>query len=95
MRYKGSVEDRVHEALSGRLNDIFSMFGQIPDTLEDVWIDIALNNVEEANKRIDEVAKQNPFVNKYDIKPRPTENWDECSKVLDKEDARQALLQSW
>ena len=95
MRYKGSVEDRVHEALSGRLNDIFSMFGQIPDTLEDVWIDIALNNVEEANKRIDEVAKQNPFVNKYDIKPRPTENWDECSRVLDKDDARQALLQSW
>ena len=95
MRYKDSVEDRVHSALSDRLNDIFSMFGQIPDTLEDVWIDIALNNEEEAKRRIDEVSKQNPFINKYDIKPHPTDNWDECTTVLDKEDARKALLQGW
>ena len=95
MRYKGSVEDRVHDALSGRLNDIYSMFGQIPDTLEDVWIDIALHNVEEAERRIDEVASQNPFINKYDIEPQLTENWDECATVLDKDDAKKALLQSW
>jgi superfamily II DNA/RNA helicase len=32
MRYRDSVEDKVHEALSERLQDIFSLFGQIPDT---------------------------------------------------------------
>ena len=95
LRYKDSVEDKVHTALSKRLNDIYSMFGQIPDTLEDVWIDIALNNEKKASERIDEVAKQNPFINKYDIKPRPTENWDICSTVLDKNDAKKALMQSW
>lgn len=41
MRYRDSVEDRVHELLSERLNNIFSMFGQIPDILQDVWIDMA------------------------------------------------------
>jgi ERCC4-related helicase len=95
LRYKGSVEDKVHKALSKRLNDIYSMFGQIPDTLEDVWIDIALNDEKSASERIDEVAKQNPFINKYDIMPRPTENWDECTKVLDKDEAKKALLQGW
>jgi len=95
LRYKGSVEDKVHKALSKRLNDIYSMFGQIPDTLEDVWIDIALNDEKSASERIDEVAKQNPFINKYDIMPRPTENWDECTKVLDKNEAKKALLQGW
>ncbi len=39
MRYQGSVEDRVNELLSGRLEDIYSLFGQIPDVLEDVWIE--------------------------------------------------------
>lgn len=95
LRYKDSVEDKVHTALSKRLNDIYSMFGQIPDTLEDVWIDIALNDEKKASERIDEVAKQNPFINKYDIKPKPTENWDICSTVLDKDDAKKALMQSW
>jgi hypothetical protein len=36
MRYKGSVEDRVHYLLSERLESIYSMFGQLPDVLEDV-----------------------------------------------------------
>ena len=49
LRYKGSVEDQVHNVLSGRLNDIYSMFGQIPDTLEDVWVYVALNDIEKAN----------------------------------------------
>ena len=42
MRYKDSVEDRVHELLSSRLQDIHSLFGQIPDVLEDVWVAVAL-----------------------------------------------------
>jgi hypothetical protein len=35
MRYRGSVEDRVHELLSGRLDE--DMYG-LSDVLEDVWI---------------------------------------------------------
>jgi Helicase conserved C-terminal domain. len=50
MRYKDSVEDRVHELLSERLENIHNIFGQIPDILEDVWVDVALNNIEEAKK---------------------------------------------
>lgn len=50
MRYSGSVEDNVHEALSSRLESIKDMFGQIPDTLEDLWIDIANHNEERAKE---------------------------------------------
>ena len=95
LRYKDSVEDRVHSVLSDRLNDIYSMFGQIPDTLEDIWIDIALNKEEEASRRIDEIAVENPFINKYETMPRHTDNWDDCSRVLDKEDAMKLLLEKW
>src|SRR5438093_13388031 len=42
MRYRGSVEDRVHQLLSDRLRTIRDLFGQLPDTLEDVWVQLAL-----------------------------------------------------
>ena len=61
MRYKGSVEDRVHSLLSERLENIHGMFGQIPDVLQDVWIDVALNDIEEAQRKIDAVPKTHPF----------------------------------
>ncbi|MGH8567483.1 MAG: helicase-related protein, partial [Gammaproteobacteria bacterium] len=37
LRYAGSVEDRVHQMLSSRLQDISNLFGQLPDVLENVW----------------------------------------------------------
>ena len=50
MRYRGSVEDRVHELLSERLKSIYEMFGQLPDVLEDVWIDVAVGDIEKAKE---------------------------------------------
>ena len=75
MRYKDSVEDKVHKVLSERLNDIYNMFGQILDTLEDVWIDIAMNDERRARERIDSLPKQNPFILKYETEPGETEDW--------------------
>jgi hypothetical protein len=48
LRYRGSVEDRVHQVLADRLESIHQLFGQIPDTLEDVWVQIALASEQEA-----------------------------------------------
>ena len=95
LRYKDSVEDKVHKVLSNRLNDIYNMFGQIPDTLEDVWIDIALDNEEQARERIDALPKQNPFSIKYETIPPKTENWEACATVLDKQDKMKQLMRGW
>jgi superfamily II DNA or RNA helicase len=95
LRYKDSVEDKVHKVLSNRLNDIYNMFGQIPDTLEDVWIDIALNNEEQAKERIDALPKQNPFSIKYETIPPHTDNWEACATVLDKKDKLKQLMRGW
>lgn len=97
MRYKDSVEDKVHSALSARLSDIHGLFGQIPDTLEDVWIDIALDNIEKAKERINAIPITNPFINKYEnLIQRPnTEDWALCKNVLDKADIKKELLKGW
>ena len=93
MRYRGSVEDRVHELLSERLEDIFNLFGQIPDVLEDVWIEIATGQVEAAKKIIDAVQPRHPFDEKYN---RVEEiDWESCTEVLNKIDKLDVLKQGW
>lgn len=93
MRYQGSVEDRVHELLSSRLEDIHGLFGQIPDILEDAWIDVANGEVEEAKKLIESVHPKHPFDEKYNQVSEI--DWESCATVLEEEDKRQALLKSW
>lgn len=95
MRYKDSVEDKVHNVLSDRLKNIKDMFGQIPDTLEDVWIDVALNDIEQAKERIDRVPEQNPFMIKYEMEIPKTEDWEMSTFVLDHEEKRKQLLIGW
>jgi hypothetical protein len=93
MRYKGSVEDRVHELLSSRLEAINNLFGQIPDCLKDVWVDVALGKEDDARKTIGEVPIKHPFEIKYD-KIEPV-HWEKCSKVLDSAERRRCLMKGW
>ena len=95
MRYKGSVEDRVHQKLSSRLEDIHSLFGQIPDTLEDVWIQVALCNEQQVQEIIDAIPKKNPFALKYETSLPVTEDWESCVTVLDKADKIAQLTHGW
>ncbi|WP_051273321.1 helicase-related protein [Desulfotruncus alcoholivorax] len=93
LRYKNSVEDRVHELLSDRMEDIYKLFGQLPDVLEDVWVQMAFGEIEKAKQTIDAVQKQHPFEIKYhQIKKIP---WESCAKVLDSTERRKYLSQGW
>lgn len=94
MRYKGSVEDRVHSLLSERFENIHGMFGQIPDVLEDVWIDVALNDIEEAKRKIDAVPKQHPFAIRYQENVGKVD-WESCVKVLDSKEKKKYLMTGW
>lgn len=93
MRYLGSVEDRVHQLLSERLQSIHAIFGQLPDVLEDVWIDVALGELEDAKKRINATPTQHPF----NIRYRAVEkiDWESCARVLSSEAKKQKLIAAW
>src|SRR3990172_4021378 len=89
LRYKDSVEDRVHELLSSRMQDIYSLFGQIPDVLEDVWVAVALGEKEEAKKIIDAIPKEHPFEVRYTKVEKV--DWESCADVLAAEEKRRIL----
>ena len=94
MKYKDSIEDKVHSRLSKRLENISDVFGQIPDVLEDVWINVALGEEEKALQLIDEVPEKHPFENRYN---RGVEHidWESCSQVLDNKEKRRYLKKGW
>ena len=93
MRYRGSVEDRVHQLLSQRLQAIRDLFGQIPDTLEDVWVPTALRDEQRALEIIDAGADRHPFELRYD-RVEPVD-WESCAEVLDSQAQLDVLMQPW
>lgn len=93
MRYKDTVEDRVHELLSHRLAHIFTLFGQIPDVLEDVWVEIALGHKEAALQKINALPPRNPFQIRYDRIHHV--DFESCSKVLSSVEVLDVLRSGW
>jgi hypothetical protein len=94
LRYRDSVEDRVHRVLADRLEAIHELFGQIPDTLEDVWVQVALNDEQAARQLIDRTtATRNPF----DVKYSKVEDadWETCASVLNSVSMRELLSRGW
>ncbi len=94
LRYRDSVEDRVHQVLADRLEAIHDLFGQIPDTLEDVWVQVALNDEQAANQLIDRTtATRNPFDAKYS--KVEDADWETCASVLNSVSMRELLSRGW
>ena len=93
MRYADSVEDRVHDILSERLEAISTLFGQLPDILEDVWVHVALGEIEQAKQTIDAVPKEHPFRLRYHNVEKI--DGESCARVLDKTERRSYLEKGW
>lgn len=94
LRYKDSVEARVHEVLSDRLRAISDLFGQIPDVLKDVWVEIALDNLAAAQRLIEDVPNTNPFDERYSVL-RDVPEWDTWKEVLNKTEKLAELRKPW
>ncbi len=93
LRYKDSVEDRVHQLLSSRFADIHNLFGQLPDVLESAWIDVAIGEIEEAKRIIDAPLPHHPFLERYSSVE--SVDWESTSTVLSDTVKRKKLQNGW
>jgi hypothetical protein len=74
---------RVHQLLADQLEAIHRVFGQIPDTLEDVWAQVAVNDEKTASRLIDRTAAtRNPFDAKHSRVE--DDDWKTGTSVLNK-----------
>jgi hypothetical protein len=95
--YHDTRDERVYQALSRRLRDKFDIFGGLPDTIEDDWID----NVEHLEAKMDEYMHlrkkaRDVFELRYKETVSPDENrWELCSRVLARKDVVARLSEAW
>jgi SNF2 family DNA or RNA helicase len=95
--YSETQDEKVYNVLSERLHDTYNIFGTIPDTIDDEWID----NEETIKKRMDEYIHerekaQNAFSIKYGRNTDfETQLWERCTSVLSRRDIISKLSEPW
>jgi superfamily II DNA or RNA helicase len=95
--YSETQDEKVYSVLSERLRDTYDIFGSLPDTIEDNWIE----NEEELNKRMDEyIHERKNAENSFSIKYRSTldpdvHQWERCATVLSRRDITKILSKPW
>ena len=95
--YHDTQDEKVYSVLSRRLKDKFDIFGGLPDTIEDEWIE----DVGELEARVDQYIHErdqakNAFELRYEGTIAPDNNrWELCAKVLSRKDVVDRLSEAW
>jgi hypothetical protein len=95
--YHDTQDEKVYQVLSRRLKDKFDIFGGLPDTIEDDWIE----SVEKLEAMMDQYIHlrqrgRDVFDLRYKETIDPDKNrWELCSRVLARKDVVEKLSESW
>jgi superfamily II DNA/RNA helicase len=95
--YHDTQDERVYAVISARMKDRYDIFGSLPDTIEDDWIE----SVEELEKKMDEyihlrAQARNAFEIRYQETISPDKDrWELCSRVLARRDIVDKLSAPW
>jgi superfamily II DNA/RNA helicase len=86
--YRDTQDEHVYSVISRRMEDRCDIFGNLPDTIDDEWIE----NVGELEQRMDEyIHLRGQARNAFEIRYRETidsdaNRWERCSRVLARRD---------
>jgi len=95
--YHGTVDEKVYERLSERMQDRYDILGSLPDVIEDEWID-DISQLEEELKSYTRRKKSaaDVFQLRYgDFLKYEDDKWELCEKVLDKDEIHKILGSGW
>lgn len=95
--YHGTQDEKVYQVLSRRMKDRYDIFGGLPDTIDDDWID----DVEELEEMMNEYIHlrqkaRDVFEMRYKETIDPDKDrWETCSRVLARRDVVERLSKPW
>jgi superfamily II DNA or RNA helicase len=105
MVYTGTRDEVVYDRLSSRMRDRFDLFGQLPDVIEDSWIDDAAALDRELDTFIEKRRAANAFSLRWGGTATGTEltdeerawqaGWESCSRVISRRDVSQRMAEGW
>lgn len=91
-----TVDEKVYERLSARMRDRYNLFGSLPDTIKDEWIDDIETLGEKLDEYIDAQKEATGFDLRYTTSMEPTEkDWRDCSEVLSRRDFAELMSAGW
>jgi superfamily II DNA or RNA helicase len=95
--YHETQDEKVYRVLSRRMKDRYDIFGGLPDTIEDEWIETE-EKLEEMMDEYIHLRQQarDVFEMRYQETIDPDKDrWELCSRVLARKDVIEKLSESW
>lgn len=95
--YSETQDEKVYKVLSERLRDTYDIFGSLPDTIDDEWIEDEEELKSRMNEYMHERKKaQDAFTVKYRGTIDPEAHlWERCASVLSRRDIVSKLSEPW
>ena len=95
--YNETQDEKVYKVLSRRMKDRYDIFGGLPDTIEDDWIE-SVEKLEEMMDQYIHLRRQahDVFEMRYQTTIDPDlDRWELCSRVLARRDVEQRMSEPW
>ena len=95
--YHDTRDEKVYEVLSRRMKDKYDIFGGLPDTIDDAWIESEAKLEEMMDKYVHLRQKaRDVFELRYQSQIDADANrWEECSRVFARSDVMKKLSEPW
>ena len=95
--YTDTRDQTIYHVLSERMKNVYDIFGSLPDTIDDDWIDDEEQLQEEMDAYIHKRKEaENAFTVRYRNTVDPEANrWEFCSEVLSRKDIVEKMQQGW
>ena len=91
-----TVDEKIYSRLSQRMRDRYDLFGSVPDTINDEWIE----DIERLGEKMDEFISAQREATGFDLRYRATagpsqKDWRECTEVFSRRDFAQLMRTGW
>jgi hypothetical protein len=94
--FEHTVDEKIYERLSERMKNRYDLFGSLPDTIKDEWID----DIETLGERLDEYINAQKTATGFDLRYTgtmipPEKDWREFFEVLSRRDLATLMGTAW
>jgi len=94
--FEQTVDEKIYERLSERMKNRYDLFGSLPDTIKDEWID----DIETLGKKLDDYINAQKTATGFDLRYTgtmmpPDKDWREFTEVLSRRDITKLMSTSW
>lgn len=94
--FEQTVDEKIYERLSERMKNRYDIFGSLPDTIKDEWIE----DIETLGERLDEYINAQKTATGFDLHYTgtmmpPEKDWREFTEVLSRRDLATLMSAAW